>query len=114
MANEAPPAVQYRDLMAECQQLMTKVADLESDRNEHVLVEDTLKPLDGGRRAYRLVGDVLVERTVAEVLPSISQNKDNVRNTDESTKVTISQTKIRHVCRWRLCLHRITFNTDLP
>ena len=67
MANEAPPAIQYRDLMAECQQLMTKVADLESDRNEHILVEDTLKPLDGGRRAYRLVGDVLVERTVAEV-----------------------------------------------
>ena len=79
MANEAPPAIQYRDLMAECQQLMTKVADLESDRNEHILVEDTLKPLDGGRRAYRLVGDVLVERTVAEVLPSITQNKNNVR-----------------------------------
>ena len=98
MANEAPPAVQYRDLMAECQQLMTKVADLESDRNEHVLVEDTLKPLDGGRRAYRLVGDVLVERTVAEVLPSISQNKDNVRNTVESAKVNLSQTKLRHVC----------------
>ncbi len=81
MANEAPPAIQYRDLMAECQQLMTKVADLESDRNEHILVEDTLKPLDGGRRAYRLVGDVLVERTVAEVLPSITQNKNNVRMT---------------------------------
>ena len=79
MANEAPPAIQYRDLMAECQQLMTKIADLESDRNEHILVEDTLKPLDGGRRAYRLVGDVLVERTVSEVLPSITQNKNNVR-----------------------------------
>ncbi len=81
MATEAPPAIQYRDLMAECQQLMTKVADLESDRNEHILVEDTLKPLDGGRRAYRLVGDVLVERTVTEVLPSITQNKNNVRKT---------------------------------
>lgn len=79
MANEASPTVQYRDLMAECQQLMTKIADLESDRNEHTLVEDTLKPLDGGRRAYRLVGDVLVERTVAEILPCITQNKDNVR-----------------------------------
>jgi prefoldin subunit 2 len=44
-------------------------------------VEDTLKPLDGSRRAYRLGGDVLVERTVAEVLPSITQNKNNVRKT---------------------------------
>jgi Prefoldin subunit len=72
------PAVRYRELVSECNQLMNKVADLESDLVEHALVEDTLKPLDGGRRAYRLVGDVLVERTVAEVLPSITKNKENV------------------------------------
>lgn len=80
MANQQqiPPAIQYREIMQECQQLMQKIAELEVDRNEHVLVEETLKPLDGGRRAYRLVGDVLVERTVEEVLPSVSKNKDNV------------------------------------
>ena len=72
------PAVKYRELVSECNQLMNKLSDLESDRNEHVLVEDTLKPMEGGRRAYRLVGDVLVERTVAEVLPSITKNKENV------------------------------------
>ena len=53
MAAEAPPQIQYRDLMAECQQLMSKIASIESDRNEHVLVEETLQPLDGDRRAYR-------------------------------------------------------------
>lgn len=53
MAAEAPPQIQYRDLMAECQQLMSKIASIEGDRNEHVLVEETLQPLDGGRRAYR-------------------------------------------------------------
>lgn len=73
------PAVRYREVVAECNQLMTKVADLESDLVEHSLVEDTLQPLDGGRRAYRLVGDVLVERSVAEILPSITKNKENVR-----------------------------------
>ena len=52
-ASTAPPAIQYRDLMAECQQLMTKIASIECDRNEHVLVEETLKDLDGNRRAYR-------------------------------------------------------------
>jgi chaperonin cofactor prefoldin len=76
--NVPPPPVRYRKLMAECQQLQTKVAELESDKTEHQLVEETLKPLDGARRAYRLVGDVLVERTVAEVLPSITKNKENV------------------------------------
>ncbi|VEU37073.1 unnamed protein product [Pseudo-nitzschia multistriata] len=95
MANEAPPAIQYRDLTAECQQLMTKIADLESDRNEHILVEDALKPLDGSRRAYRLVGDVLVERTVTEVLPSISQNKENLNATIDALRerLTIRQKK---------------------
>ena len=42
------------------------------------LVEETLKPLDPDRRAYRLVGGVLVERTVKEVLPSVANNRENV------------------------------------
>lgn len=73
-----PPNILYREIMAECQQLMQKIAELEVDRNEHILVEETLKPLDGSRRAYRLVGDVLVERSVKEVLPSVTTNKENV------------------------------------
>jgi prefoldin subunit 2 len=73
-----PPQAQYQEIMTECQQLMSKIADLEIDRNEHQLVEETLKPLDPSRRAYRLVGEVLVERTVEEVLPSVTSNKENV------------------------------------
>jgi len=42
------------------------------------LVEETLKPLDPKRRAYRLIGGVLVERTVGEVLPGVTSNKENV------------------------------------
>ena len=57
---------------------MSKVAELEMDRNEHRLVEETLGPLDSDRRAYRLVGEVLVERTVGEVLPSVKSNRENV------------------------------------
>lgn len=85
MASEGPaPAVpvavvqKYRQLTAECQQLMSKVAELEMDRNEHKLVESSLEPLDPERRAYRLVGEVLVERTVGEVLPSVKSNRENV------------------------------------
>ena len=81
---QQPPQIRYREILQECQQLMQKMAELEVDRNEHILVEDTLKPLDGSRRAYRLVGDVLVERSVKEVLPSVSMNKDNVRLPEET------------------------------
>ncbi|KAL3940948.1 MAG: hypothetical protein SGBAC_004601 [Bacillariaceae sp.] len=80
-AQAAPPQIQYRDIMAECQRLMQKIAELEVDRNEHMLVEETLKPLDPSRRAYRLVGEVLVERSVADVLPSVAANKENLNAT---------------------------------
>lgn len=42
------------------------------------LVEKTLEPLDPDRRAFRLVGGILVERTVKEVLPSVTQNRENL------------------------------------
>lgn len=47
------------------------------------LVEETLKPLDPKRRAFRLIGGVLVERTVEEVLPSITDNLSNVSDIDK-------------------------------
>ena len=76
--SEQNPAIVYREIMGECQRLMQKIAELDVDRNEHSLVEETLKPLDPKRRAYRLVGEVLVERTVEEVLPSVTGNRENV------------------------------------
>lgn len=69
---------QYRQLVQESQRLATKINELEMDRNEHSLVEETLKPLDPSRRAYRLVGSILVERNVGEVLPSVTSNRENV------------------------------------
>ena len=48
--------------------------------SHHVrLVEETLEPLDPDRRAFRLVGGVLVERTVKEVLPTVKEHRNNVR-----------------------------------
>ena len=81
MGTEIAPAHvvrKYNELMQESQKLVQKVAELEIDRNEHKLVEETLTPLDPSRRAYRLVGEVLVERTVEEVLPSVASNRENV------------------------------------
>mmetsp|Transcript_21336 Transcript_21336/g.30684 ORF Transcript_21336/g.30684 Transcript_21336/m.30684 type:complete len:111 (+) Transcript_21336:116-448(+) len=78
-SNASPAVVQkYRELMQEIQQIGNKVVELEIDRNEHRLVEEVLAPLDPNRRAFRLVGDVLVERTVEEVLPSVKTNRENL------------------------------------
>jgi prefoldin subunit 2 len=69
----------YRNLLAGCQEMILKISELEQDRNEHLLVEETLRPLPPQRRAFRLVGQVLVERTVGEVLPTVAANRENVR-----------------------------------
>ncbi|KAL7567769.1 hypothetical protein ACA910_000523 [Epithemia clementina (nom. ined.)] len=81
----------YNELIQESQKLIQKVAELEMDRNEHKLVEETLKPLDPKRRAYRLVGEVLVERTVEEVLPSVTTNREKLNESINTLQEHIRQ-----------------------
>jgi len=69
----------YRRMQSEMQSLIQNLTKFEMDRNEHRLVEETLEPLDPDRRAFRLVGGVLVERTVKEVLPTVKEHRNNVR-----------------------------------
>lgn len=45
---------------------------------------DTLKEVDETRRCYRMVGGVLVERTVKEVLPALESNKEQIQKIIES------------------------------
>ncbi|PRD29015.1 UNVERIFIED_CONTAM: Prefoldin subunit 2 [Trichonephila clavipes] len=44
------------------------------------LVVEALKDVDPERVCYRMIGGVLVQRTVKEVLPAVAHNKEQVRN----------------------------------
>lgn len=68
----------YKAMTSECQTIANKITELTSEKDEHKLVVDTLTKLESGRKAFRLVGGVLVERTVEEVLPAVSQNFEGV------------------------------------
>ena len=68
----------YQGMMQECRQLTAKIGELSLDRDEHKLVLDTMNKLEPERRAFRLVGGVLVTRTVGDVLPQISQNYEGI------------------------------------
>ena len=52
-----------------------KIAELDQELQDHILVLQNLEPLDADRRCFRLIGGVLVERTVGEVRPKIEANK---------------------------------------
>jgi hypothetical protein len=43
------------------------------------LVIETLDPLDGDRKCFRMVNGVLVERTVKDVLPTLKTNSDGLK-----------------------------------
>lgn len=96
----------YRELLSECQKIQGKISEMEVDRAEHVLVEETLKPSDPERRAFRLVGECLVERTVKEVLPTVIANRENVsytlaRPSRSMVSWCSSNAKIPNVFRWK-------------
>ncbi|KAL0224454.1 hypothetical protein P9112_003844 [Eukaryota sp. TZLM1-RC] len=63
--------------------MQEKLSELESSRHEHNVVLDSLSKLDSGRKCYRMVGSVLVERTVGEVDPAVKQNRDILQATIE-------------------------------
>ncbi|XP_022913221.1 prefoldin subunit 2 [Onthophagus taurus] len=65
----------FNQLRREQSVIGSKLDELEFDLNEHKLVIESLKTVDGGRKCFRLVGGILTERTVKEVLPEVEENK---------------------------------------
>ncbi|XP_075974982.1 prefoldin 2 [Anticarsia gemmatalis] len=61
-------------LRSEQRQLANKITELEMDLNEHKIVIETLRGVDKTRKCFRMIGGVLVERTVNEVLPELENN----------------------------------------
>ncbi|XP_075049343.1 prefoldin subunit 2 [Mixophyes fleayi] len=74
----------FNRLRQEQRSLASKEAELEMELNEHTLVIETLKDVDPSRKCYRMVGGILVERTVKEVLPALENNKEQINKIIQS------------------------------
>jgi prefoldin subunit 2 len=59
-------------------ELIRKVAELQQEAKEHQLVLDAFISVEPERKCYRLIGGVLIEKTVKEVKPSLEENLCNV------------------------------------
>lgn len=68
----------YKRMSSDCQAMAAKISELSMERDEHKLVIDTLTSLEPERRAFRLIGGVLVELTVGEVMPRVTENFEGV------------------------------------
>lgn len=76
--NEQVVANLYATMRSEMNQLYSKITELEMEVSEHTLVIGAIQPLDPSRRCYRMIGGVLVERTIKEVLPAVQRNKEGL------------------------------------
>ncbi|KAK1921182.1 Prefoldin [Papiliotrema laurentii] len=83
--------VVFQRYRTELQNLAQKIGELESELDEHALVLSTLQPLvktDPSRPCYRLIGGVLVERTVVDVVPALETNFGGIKEVLESLMKT--------------------------
>jgi prefoldin subunit 2 len=76
--NEQEIVSHFQKLREEQRMIASKAAELQVEQKSHELVLETLKDVDKSRKCYRMIGGVLVERTVNEVLPALEQNKDQI------------------------------------
>ncbi|GAA5884964.1 hypothetical protein JCM6882_007173 [Rhodosporidiobolus microsporus] len=71
----------FRQRQAELQALVGKITELEREAEEHGLVLETLRDAyktTPSRKCFRLVGGVLVERTVETVLPQLENQYEQL------------------------------------
>ncbi|KNC52731.1 KE2 family protein [Thecamonas trahens ATCC 50062] len=78
--NEKQIIEYYQSLQQEYQSIQQKIVEIESDLREHELVVTALADMDDSRRCYRLVGGVMVERTVGQVVPAVEKNKAGIED----------------------------------
>ena len=103
----------FQSLRDEQTQLVQKTQDLEMDLKEHDLVLSTLSTInDKQRRCYRMIGGVLIEHTVGEVVPALQTNREQINHVIESFKQK-SEEKAKELAAYKQ-KHDIHFSNEKP
>ncbi|KAJ8321919.1 hypothetical protein KUTeg_000390 [Tegillarca granosa] len=100
--NKAPPVKKsqeqiiagFQELRQQQRAIASKISELEIDMKEHDLVIETLQEVDGNRKCFRMVGGVLVERTVKDVSPALANNRDQIKG-EESKEVDKQEKEVK-------------------
>ncbi|SZF02939.1 unnamed protein product [Blumeria hordei] len=69
----------YTGYKSGLEQIARKLGDIEQELEEHRLVLESLEKLPSERKCFRMINGVLVERTVADVVPALQTNSDGLR-----------------------------------
>ncbi|KAK3208337.1 hypothetical protein GRF29_77g391476 [Pseudopithomyces chartarum] len=91
----------YQNYKNTLQTIASKIGDIEQETEEHKLVLETLEPLPGDRKCFRMINGVLTERTVKEVVPILKTNSDGLKKALEEL-VKQYKTKQDEMEKWKL------------
>ncbi|KIW04091.1 uncharacterized protein PV09_04908 [Verruconis gallopava] len=91
---------EYQNYKSILQQLAQKIGDIEQEMEEHKLVLETLEPLPGDRKCFRMINGVLVERTVKDVVPALRTNSDGLKKLLEDLLAQY-KTKQEEMDKWK-------------
>lgn len=67
------------------------------------LVLETLKPLPSDRKCFRMINGVLVERTIADAMPSLQTNADNMKQVLDGL-LKQYKTAQNEMDAWKVCI----------
>lgn len=81
----------FQTLRNEQRMMASKLSEMEGELNEHKIVIETLKNVDPKRKCYRMIGGILCERTVEEVMVSLAVNKDQLTKVIENLNEQLSK-----------------------
>ena len=74
----------FHKLREDQRMLVQKCAEIESEEHEYNVVIQTLDGVDPKRACFRLIGGVLVERVVGDVLPALGTQRDQMKGLVET------------------------------
>eukprot|EP00300_Choanocystis_sp_HF-7_P028496 c3417_g1_i1.p1 GENE.c3417_g1_i1~~c3417_g1_i1.p1 ORF type:complete len:161 (+),score=37.86 c3417_g1_i1:36-485(+) len=96
-ADEREVVEHFGRLQDDVRNLYSKIAELEQDMREHDLVLTALSEVEDTRKCYRMIGDVLVERTAATVAPAVQKNRAGILDVVDKLKqqMLVKETEIR-------------------
>ncbi|XP_028154384.1 prefoldin subunit 2 [Diabrotica virgifera virgifera] len=81
----------FQNLRAEQRALSGKLSEFELDLNEHKMVIETLKNVNEDRKCFRLIGGILTERKVKDVLPVLVTNQEKLKEFIEKLQEQITK-----------------------
>lgn len=91
--NEQAVLNHYEGMRSELSQIYSNITELEMQVSEHSLVINAIQPLDQSRKCFRMIGGVLVERTIKEVLPAVQRNKEGLEEVVKKLYETLEKKK---------------------